>query len=109
MLVHTLVKPNRILLPPQFQSQNFFHLNSFGPGGHRINVIVQARAEVHSVFLDDIGGNFMTFLVDVARLMLKESFFWCFAGHTHIETLQNSVELWIGSPKFCVLGKDFFR
>lgn len=48
----------------------------------------------------------MAFFVSIALSVLNESFLRRFAGHSNIQTLQNSVELWISFSETSVFSKD---
>lgn len=41
--------------------------------------------------------------------MLLKTLLWRLTGHANIHALQNTIKLWVGSPKFCIFAKHAFR
>ena len=48
----------------------------------------------------------MSFLVDVAGLVLRESFGWRLTCHSDVQTFQHALKLWIGLSESPVFGEN---
>jgi len=65
----------------------------------------KTTSKIRSKFLDNVRGQFMTFLISVSSLMLFESLFWRLTGHTYIKAFKYTIKLWVGGSKFSVFAK----